>query len=127
MIFPYFRKISGPAQSVSQVHKVEIFYGARVSPYAGVFVETEFEHERLGIPIIRFALTSPKLKNGLQVGFVTGRMEPGGADPFNTLRKNTRMMRVKPEVMRTGEFRLWESNNWGGVVHGLIRKCLIYN
>lgn len=117
--FPWYQNTKGPGNPKSEIHEVELFVAGRVAPGLGAFVEAEYEDE-FTIPIVRVAFKGPGGGDAFKSGFVLGKMEAGGADPYNTLRKNTRLTRTKPEGLRSGEISLWDSNNFGAVAHAYL-------
>ncbi|MBI2891362.1 MAG: hypothetical protein HYY13_11335 [Nitrospirae bacterium] len=110
---PYASGPGEPAGSNSQIDRLSVFLSGRVADGVGAHSELSYEGQ-LVVPAARLALRGPSSANYAS-GLVVGRMEPGGADPFNTIRHNALLMRWITPALSEGELPLVSTRNFGAV------------
>jgi hypothetical protein len=81
-----YSKVSGQRSETLIPDEVAIFYAGRVSPNIGAFMEPVWSKES-GVFELEFAKLAAATRLGKEtVGVVGGKMDVGGADPYNTIR-----------------------------------------
>lgn len=131
--FP-FQKVSGEDGETLIPDEVAIFYAGRITPNIGAFIEPVWSRDG-GDFELEFAKLNAAMRvgPGNTIGLVLGKMDAGGADPFNTIRFTAYHTVNSPGIFSqeraSGDFfQFGSTDNQGAVVNGEFRvsRYLVY-
>lgn len=115
---PYVSGPGEPEGSNSRVDRLSLFLSGKVADGIGAYSEWSYEGQVV-VPAARLVMQGPSSRN-VETGLVMGRMEPGGADPFNTIRHNAGITRSIGPALTEGEFATASTRNFGVVAHAYL-------
>jgi hypothetical protein len=125
-----YSKVSGQRSETLIPDEVAIFYAGRITPNIGAFMEPVWSKES-GVFELEFAKLAAATRWGTStVGIVAGKMDVGGADPYNTIRFtayhtiNQPAIFSQPDSLGRDFFSFVGTTNQGVVLNGKFFQTL---